>query len=510
MSIRSIDLSPVNSDLHSRAVQPASGCPSLFCPTAAQDGQLVRLRIPGGLLSSQQCRVLAAVSDRLGVGAIDITNRANVQIRGLAEALPNSLLVQLQAAGLAALLREVDHLRNIMASPTAGIDLSQLIDTRPLVRQLDEYLSSHADLVELSPKFSIGLDGGEQASIQQQPNDIQFTAVEVGQDAGVPAGVYFCLSLAGIDLAKKYATARYFLLKPEDCVAAVAALAQAYLRQVQPTSADRSPTRKPRLKQVLAAIDLEEYLVHEIGCVQVLRDVQMDDVQMRDVQMRDVQMRDRSRPSHLGIHAQRGGSYIGVALPLGRLQSDALRHLADLAETYGSGSVRLSPWRNLLLPDLADADLPVVQQALEQFDLSSHSIWGGLIACSGTIGCASSATDTQADAQALARLLEQTLTLDQPIAIHFSGCPKSCAHHGSSDLTLIGVAIEREGELLAGYDLYVGDRLAATGLPDQLLPGIVRLMAVYQQQRSQPSESFLEFFDRYPDFSSRLLNGGEN
>jgi ferredoxin-nitrite reductase len=453
----------------------------------------VRLRIPGGLLSSQQCRVLAAVSDRLGVGAIDITNRANVQIRGLTGALPNPLLVQLQAAGLAASLREVDHLRNIMASPTAGIDLTQLIDTRPVVRQLDEYLSSHADLVQLSPKFSIGLDGGEQASIRQQPNDIQFTAVEVGQDAAVPAGVYFCLSLAGIDLAKKavsyfHGTARYFLLQPEDCVTVVAALAQAYLEQ------DRSPTRKPRLKQVLAAIDLEGYLVRQIGCVQVLR---------------DVQMRDRSRPSHLGIHPQRGGSYIGVALPLGRLQSDQLRHLADLAETYGSGSLRLSPWRNLLLPDLADADLPAVQQALAQFDLSSHSIWGGLIACSGTIGCASSATDTQADAQALARLLEQTLTLDQPIAIHFSGCPKSCAHHGSSDLTLIGIAIEREGELLAGYDLYVGDRLVATGLPDQLLPGIVRLISIYQQQRSQPSESFREFVDRCPASSSHLLNGGK-
>ena len=499
MSIRSIDLSPVDSDLHNRAVQPASGCPSLFRPTMAQDGQLVRLRIPGGLLSSQQCRVLAAVSDRLGAGAIDITNRANVQIRGLAGALPNSLLVQLQAAGLAAPLREVDHLRNIMASPTAGIDLTQLIDTRLWVRQLDEYLSSHADLVELSPKFSIGLDGGEQASIRQQPNDIQFTAVEVGRDAGVPDGGYFCLSLAGIDLAKKYATPRYFLLKPEDCVAVVAALALAYLDQVGLTSADRSPPCKPRLKQVLAAIDLEDYLVRKIGCVQVLR----------GVQMRDIQMLDRSRPSHLGIHPQQGGSYIGIALPLGRLQSDQLRHLANLAETYGSGSLRLSPWRNLLLPDLADADLPAVQQELEQFDLSNSSIWGGLIACSGTTGCASSVTDTQADAQALARLLEQTLTLDQPIAIHFSGCPKSCAHHGSSDLTLIGTAIDRKGELLAGYDLYVGDRLAATGLPDQLLPGIVRLISVYQRHRSQPSESFREFVDRYPDSSFYLLNGGD-
>ena len=520
LSVRSVDSKP--SAPQSIA---ASACPSLFYPTAAQDGQLVRLRIPGGLLSHPQCRVLASVSDRLGVGAIDITNRANVQIRGLTGALSESLLAQLQAVGLAANRSEVDHLRNIMASPTAGIDLAQLIDTRPLVRQLDEYLSSHANLVGLSPKFSIGLDGGEQASIRLLPNDIQFTAVEVGGDTtvtfGIAPGVYFSLSLAGISLA-----AKYFLVKPENCVAVVAALAQAYLKQVEQLLERRSPDRKPRLKQVLAAIDLENYLVGEMGCVSVLH-CSMDLCQRGD------------RYAHLGIHPQRGGSYIGLALPLGRLKSDQLRHLADLAETYGSGSLRLSPWRNLLLPDIADADLATVQQVLEPLELSpldrSSAVWGGLIACSGTTGCASSATDTQADAQALAQLLAQTLTLDRPIAIHFSGCPKSCAHHGNSDVTLVGTVVERNGKLLAGYDLYVGDRrddrsgddrepfgrlLAANLLPDQVLQSLMRLISVYQQ-RSQPTQAFCDFVDRcslaqlqqwinISSSSATLSSGGQN
>ena len=526
MSVRSVDSNPVDSKPNAPQSIAASACPSLFHPTAAQDGQLVRLRIPGGLLSSQQCRVLAAVSDRLGSGAIDVTNRANVQIRGLVGALPESLLAQLRAVGLAANLSEVDHLRNIMASPTAGIDLAQLVDTRPLVRQLDEYLSSHANLVGLSPKFSIGLDGGEQASIRLLPNDIQLTAVEVGGDTavglGMTPGVYFSLSLAGISLA-----AKYFLVRPENCVAVVAALAQAYLKQVEPTSEKRSPDRKPRLKQVLAAIDLENYLVHEMGCVSVLH--------------RSIDLCQRGdRYAHLGIHPQRGGLYIGLALPLGRLKSEQLRHLADLAETYGGGSLRLSPWRNLLLPDIAASDLATVQQALERLKLSplarSSVVWGGLVACSGTTGCASSATDTQADALALVRLLEQTLTLDQPIAIHFSGCSKSCAHHGSSDVTLVGTGVERNGELLAGYDLYVGDRdddrrgddrepfgrqLAANLLPDQVLQGLVRLISMYQQQRSQPTQSFCEFVDRcslvqlrqwmnLSSSSATLLGGGQN
>jgi ferredoxin-nitrite reductase len=432
------------------------------------------------------------VSDRLGAGAIDITNRANVQIRGLASALPKPLLVQLQTAGLAA-PSEVDHLRNIMASPTAGIDLAQLIDTRPLVRQLDEYLSSHAELVGLSPKFSVGLDGGERVSIRQQPNDIQLTAIELGQDAGVTPGVYFCLGLAGINFTEKT-----FLVRPEDCVTVVAAIAQAYLKQVEPRSGNQLPDRKPRLKQVLAAIDLENYLVRETGCVRVLHGA-ADVLQRGD------------REAHLGIHPQRNGAYIGIALPLGRLRSNQLRHLANLAEFYGSGSLRLSPWRNLLLPDIAAADLAAVQQALERLELSplaeSSAVWGGLVACSGTTGCASSATDTQADAHALAQLVNQTLRLDRPIAIHFSGCAKSCAHHGSSDVTLVGTVFEQNGESRAGYDLYVGDRggheqpfgrqLAENLLPDQVLPSLVSLISVYQRLRSHSDQSFREFVDRY-------------
>jgi len=444
-------------------------CPGLFYPTAAPDGALLRLRVPGGLLNTQQCRLLASLSENLGRSSVDVTNRANIQIRGLAAAdlslQISRMTAELLASQLAAPLIRVDHLRNIMASPTAGIDPAQLLDTRPLVNALDAWISNESALVGMSPKFSIGLDGGEQASIAQQPNDLQFTAVEFNHQ------IYLQLDLSALD--PEFCA----VIAPDSCVRVVTALAQIYQLNVDPVL-----VRKPRLRQVLKAepgllqATLRPYLLPNSGSTPRLTD---------------------QRPAdwHLGTHPQRQPerSYLGIALPLGRLQSHQLRQLADLAETYGSGSLRLTPWRNLLIPDIANADLLTVQQQLTKLGLSEDPILGGLVACSGLTGCASAATDTQTDALTIAAALAE-LEQKHGLVIHFSGCPKSCAHRISSDIALVGDPEQRAPR----YRLYVGTgetfgRLLAADLsPAELPPKIINLLVAYDQQR-QPAESFRKF-----------------
>ncbi len=447
-------------------------CPGLFYTTAAQDGHLIRIRVPGGRLTSQQSRVLVEVSDRLGNRAIDVTNRANLQIRGLSGPMPGALLSQLQQAKLAAPFSQVDHLRNIMASPMAGIDPAQLIDTRPLVSALDEYLSSHPTLAGLSAKFSLGLDGGEQVSIHQQPNDLRLTAIQTEDGAGID----FHLSLPGM----AETDAAPILLKPNHCVAVVAAIAQSYLDALAPAS-------KLRLKQVIQTRGIKAFL-----------DRTQDYLPSPLLRAADSPPLRSPSPLPLGIfsQAQVGRFAIGIALPLGRLATDQLGHLAALADRYGSGALRLTPWRSLMLTDIAEADLLTVQQQVELLGLSTSktSVWGGLIACSGTTGCAASLTDTQTDAQTIAADLAQ---LDLPLTIHCSGCPKSCAHHSSSDITLVGAAPHCYRLYVGGTESPFGRQLAANVSPADLPTQISKLLAVYQRQRSYPSQSFREFADQH-------------
>jgi ferredoxin-nitrite reductase len=455
----------------------ADACPGLFYPTFAQDGRLIRIRTPGGRLNVEQARVLAEMGDRLGK-SFQVTNRANLQMRGLPAEIPAEILHQLQNAGLAARLSPVDHLRNIMASPTAGIDSAQWIDTTPLVQELDDYLSSHSHLAPLSAKFSIGFDGGEQVAIAPH-NDILLTAIDL-------QGVHFCVQITGIPVC---------LISPEDCVQEIAALAQVYLEASQ----SHIGTRKLRFKDLVQAMGVKS--ICDRARLPFSADLALP-----------------HRPptlSPIGIHSQRQThySYIGIVLLLGRLEADHLRGLANLAEQYGDNSLRLTPWQNILLPNIPNSSLVSVQSQLDRLQLpyTPTHIHNALIACAGNT-CASSATDTQAHALMLAQYLQQHMILDMPITIHFSGCPKSCAHHGNSDITLIGTLIEQS----EFYQLYVGkgDRPFGQQLYPAVLPAEVpklirQLLQIYQLRRIT-NESFIAFVDRHPLLQLRAWLDAQN
>jgi ferredoxin-nitrite reductase len=461
-------------------------CPGLFYATPARDGIISRIRIPGGIINSEQGRAIAEFSERFGEGNVHVTNRANLQIRKI-QGITSEVLTTLQKVGLAATLTEVDHLRNIMASPTAGIDSLELIDTRPLVRELDAYICGHRELKGLSPKFSVAFDGGGAVSICEQKNEIIFRAIAVSADcAAVERNIYFQLILGD---------ATNILLQPEECLSVVVAIAQVYLDNV-----DKTLARKPRLKHLLQDKGVEWYLQQAqsylpFSLLKLLKPTLH-------------KSRNPKNYNHLGVHPQQqpGLSYIGIVLPLGQLLSKQLRSLTDLAQNYGSGTLRLTPWQNLLISDIPNSSIPYVKDEIERLGLhwNANHIHGSLVACTGKTGCASSATDTKGQALALAEYLKKHITLDVPVKIHFSGCPKSCAYHGRSDITLLGTLIDKDKTLVEGYHIYVGDKEQAFGrelytnvsiaeVPHQIL----QMLQLYQIKRTEIDESFGEFTNRY-------------
>ncbi|MEG3985372.1 hypothetical protein QUA08_31995, partial [Microcoleus sp. T3B2] len=223
---------------------------------------------------------------------------------------------------------------------------------------------------------------------------------------------------------------------------------------------------------------------------------------------------------HLGIHPQRQSdfSYMGIALPLGRLESKQLRNLANLAQNLASGTLRLTPWQNLLISDIPNSQLFEVKQQIADLGLHSSAsrLDSCLVACAGSSGCASAATDTQSHALAMARDLAQKLTIDLPINIHFSGCQKSCAQHQPLDITLVGIQIERGDETIEGYDIYAGRKDLPFGRPIFQavsaieMPGAIeRMLRVYQRFRD-PLESFGELVDRQAIDQLQELFSSEN
>lgn len=482
--------------MSSLALSKFATCPGLFSPSVAQDGLLSRLRIPGGLLTVPQCEAIADLADQSGGGYLEVTNRANVQIRELQASIDTDRLTRLQAVGLASPVAEVDALRNIMCSPTAGIDRQQLIDTRPLVAAWNRYLTTRPDFAVLSPKFSVGFDGGEAVSVRDRPNDISLVA------AAVADTLYFRLHLSLGDRGSSPCDVDV-LIKPEESLQVLIAMTEVYCAYTRlKLSADKQ--QKPRLRELLHDWGLETYLqavAHRLSPLPQRK--QNGWLQRQRIDHSLVSNSSKHSYKHLGIHSQHQPehSYIGFVLPLGRLETTQLRGLATLAAQYGSSQLRLTPWQTVLLPDIPNAQILTVQQEIKPLRLhwSATHPCSAIVACSGTTGCKASATDTQANALMLGTYLEQRITLDQPINIHFSGCEKSCAQHHASDIMLLGVA---QGD--ASYHIYLGDHDSNFGRElyqnyafKQVPCLIEQILRVYQTQRSHSTETFRAFVNRH-------------
>lgn len=473
-------------------------CPGLFYATPAADGILSRIRIPGGIISSQQCRAIADIAEQHGGGYVDVTNRGNLQVREIHTGINAEVLKHLQDMGLGSRNPVVDHIRNIMTSPTAGIDPQELIDTRPFVQGWDDYIAAHPALSGLSAKFSVCFDGGGIIRVCDRLNDIAFAAVLVD------GNVYFRLFLSVGEKGQPPSDMR-ILLPPEECLPILAALADVYLVHSNTTSQGRL-----RLLELLNTLGCENYLqeVEQRLPFSVLYTETRKDLTPQPPSLQGKGEQSEGKYQHIGIHPQRqqGLFYLGVVLPLGRLESRQMRGLADLAAKYGSGTLRLTPWQNLLLTDIPQQSIADVQReiAFLGLDTSATNIKGALVACSGTKGCTASATDTKSHALALAEYLETRLTLDYPVNIHFSGCEKSCAQHGKSDITLLGVSIEADNGTVEGYHVYVGDSKQKFGreiyqyVTFAELPALIeRMLYVYKIQRLNSDESFGEFANGY-------------
>jgi ferredoxin-nitrite reductase len=433
----------------------------MFYVAPAQNAFMCRLRIPNGILTAAQFRGVAGIADDLGGGYADITTRANLQIREIGAEGPPEILMRLSELGLTSRGSGADNIRNITGSPTAGIDPQELIDTRPHARALHHFILHHHELYGLPRKFNIAFDGGGRIAVLEDTNDIAFTAVMVEGGFGVAPGVYYRLGLGGITGHRDFARATGVIVPPGDATLVSNAILRVFI--AEGTRTDRT---KARLKYVLDRIGIPQFLerVESELDAKLLR---VDAAAIRSAPPQD-------RLGHLGVHAQKqpGRCYIGVACPVGRLTTDRMRGLAGIAEDFGSGTIRLTVWQNLLISDVAEADVPAVLAAIEALGLASHvsPLRGGLVACTGNAGCKFSASDTKRHAASLVDALEVRIAVDAPVNIHLTGCPHSCAQHYVADIGLLAAKVEQGEDMVEGYDLHVGGGAG----PDQAIGRLIR------------------------------------
>ncbi|MFC0574726.1 precorrin-3B synthase [Paraburkholderia solisilvae] len=424
-----------------------SACPGLLRIVAARDGGICRIRLPGGVLNADEAHAIADAAQMHAAGVVDITNRANLQIRGVRAGNEQALIECLLAAGLGPDARTsadatqsvpiphpaADDVRNLMISPSAGHDRDALFDTTALAAQILNLLQTEARFAALSPKFALLLDGGERLAMPGHPHDVWLAALP-DEDGNA----CFAFGLAGCPPNAPHDPAALAAVRPEHVVALVDALLHAFLDLAAPDDM--------RMRDLLAHRPADAVLAHVEARANfpLLRTERIS-----------AWRRSRAQPSlRFGAHPQRepGMAYVGGAPPLGRLDAQTLRALAALSQEAGNGTLRMTPWQSLLLPDVRTHAAPAALARLASLGLACDRAqpFARLIACTGSSGCAKGHADTKADAA----LLAARLPTDTDVEVHLSGCTRSCAAAHPVPFTLLAVAPGL-------YDLYRCDR--ATG-----------------------------------------------
>ncbi|WP_153140695.1 precorrin-3B synthase [Paraburkholderia agricolaris] len=419
------------------ALRP-SACPGLLRIVAARDGGICRIKLPGGELSAAQAIAIAEASTRHASGVIELTNRANLQVRGVHAVQgghETALIAALVDAGLgpavgpipanaavdaASLLlaTSADDVRNVMVSPTAGRDPFALFDTRPLCTELLALLQTEARFAALSPKFALLLDGGERLARVDHPHDVWLAATQADD------GVRFVFGLAGCPAGETNA-------KPGALGAVLPTQVTGLVRALLHTFLDLAAADATRMRHLLTAHSIDAVLQHARQYI--------DFPLSRDASLAHWQ---RGTPAdatlRLGAHAQRvvGLQHAGGQPPLGRLDAATLHRLAKLSQQHGNSTLRITPWQSVLLPDIAANHAAAVLAEMNALGLACDPAQPitHLIACAGSTGCAKSLADTKADALLLAN------RLPAGVDVHLSGCPRSCAAAYCAPYTLLATA----------------------------------------------------------------------
>ena len=410
---------------------------------------MMRLRVPNGIISSEQMRVLGEIVQRYGDdGNADITTRQNLQLRGIRiEDIPD-IFQRLKSVGMTSVQSGMDNVRNITGSPMAGLDADELIDTRELVQKVQDMITNYGQgnyqFSNLPRKFNIAIEGGRDNSVHAEINDIAFVPAYKEEELG------FNVVVGGFFSAKRCEAAipMNVWVRPNQ---EVVDLCRGIL-EVYRDNGLRSNRQKSRLMWLIDEWGIEEFrtrVANHLG-YPLATAAEKDAI---DWEKRD----------HLGVFPQKqeGLSYIGLCVPVGRLFADDMLDLARIAEVYGSGELRLTVEQNVIIPNIAAENMPTLltEPLLAKFTPNPTPLQRALVSCTGAQFCNFALIETKNKAVDLIRQLDAELNIPRGVRMHWTGCPNSCGQPQVADIGLMGTKARKDGKTVEGVDLYMGGKV---------------------------------------------------
>lgn len=413
---------------------------------------MMRLKIPNGEMTAAQMRYLGSCIRPYGDnGCADITTRANIQLRGIELQDADKIIEGLFAHDLTSYCTGMDNIRNLTGNPIAGVDPHELIDTRPLLKKLQDMLFNYGkgreDFGNLPRKLNICISSTRDDFPHTQINDVGFEAVKdttTGKIVyNVVLGGYFSIKRNFMSIPMNACVTEEQLLPFTEALVTV-------FRDHGP----RQDRQKARLIWLIEEMGMEKFkaTVEEyMGGVKLAPAVHVQHDQpwpRRDL---------------LGVHPQRqpGLYWVGASVPSGRVQANDFDEFARVAETYGDGTARLTCEENILWTNIPEAKLQAMlaDPLFQRFKVNPGNLERGLVSCTGSQFCGFALIETKNRAMDVIAKLEASLDLPNPVRIHWTGCPNSCGQAQVGDIGLMGAPAKMNGKAVEGVKIFLGGKI---------------------------------------------------
>lgn len=479
------------------------------------DAFMLRVKVPGGQLSTAQARLLGEVVDEYARGPephpvwgdryCDITTRQTLQLHWLRIADIPEIWDRMEAVGLTTVQSCGDSARNVTGCPVAGVDAAEAFDASPVAGAISDFFTGNREYANLPRKFKISVTGCVEDCARAEINDVGLWPARLGDGT-----LGFNLLVGGgLSDGPRMASDVDVFVGLDEAVECARAVAQLFGEL-----GNRENRGVSRLR----------YLVEELG-----PEGFRDELARRaafDLRPAGTSLTRRYRGDHVGVHRQRGLapdgaalSYVGCAVTVGRLAGRELVEVARLAEAFGDGTVRLTADQNFVLTGVRDDALDALLSAeiLERHSPFPGPFSRGTLACTGAEFCRFAIVETKVRAAQWAREMDHRFAesfgpgpgrerSDEAIVrMHFSGCSASCAQPQIADVSLRGATAHAGDEIVEAVDIGLGGSLGgdaafatwiAGAVPVDAVPGALTAVVERYLAERRPSEHFHAFVRR--------------
>lgn len=437
-------------------------------PTTTYGKFMCRVRLPNGIISAPAMKYLGELIEKYGVdGCSDITTRQNIQLRGVELQDVPDMFETLTGFGITSLQSGMDNVRNIVGSPLAGVDPEEIVDTRPYCELFNDYITNnqtgHKEISNLPRKFNVAVVGTHDLYEHPHINDIAYLPA-------VKDGVFgWNVHVGGFFSAVRCAEAIPMdVWVPESkmidvCHAVLTAFRDFGARQ------NRQKTRLMYLIEELGVEGFKAELEKRMGCTLASEGEPLVDAS-------------KQRRSYYGVNKAKDGlNFVGINVPVGRLQADDMIALAHIAETYGDGEIRLTVEQNVIFAGVADdkvADL-LAQPLLQKFTVDPENLSANLVSCTGSQFCGFGKIETKATALETIEKLERELNIPTGVRIHYTGCTNTCGQVQVADIGILGTQARGPDGPVPGADIFTGGAIGHESEIGQVYKKAVPMTEVY-------------------------------